>query len=506
MSRLFAPYHALCLLLLWLVTAQVFAAPPRAELLPGADRRDWLLIIEADGERQSSELAITPLLRQFAVGKVTMSRVSAPQQSLTRWQIPLHLLDTSPQQVPALPLGAEQTPSIPFPPRSEAGNLAPAPAISPIELQARVLQQGPLYPGQPFVYQLSLWLPANMEAPNLTEPASDAFTIRRLGNDQWQPPASPGLPGRLTRSWLLQAKEVGRHPLESPRFQGRLPQDDGGSDPLSARAATLFVQIDEPPLQPVASQLTLSQRLDPPTAARAGEPVIRTLTLTLEGGDGNRLNLARLLGSFGLPAGIRARPDGEQQQERYLAKGTLRFEREWRQALTVDEPGDYLLPAIELAWFNTQRGRIEYARLPATPLHIAASTQSPPAQDGPNDESLQWVIWALLLRACWRHGPRWHAFYRLQQALCRADAEQIRARLLAWAHLRWSLPHPRLDVLPCRRDPALAPHFAALERACFATASPAESHPQTWTDFASALCGHETFAIAYGFRQLARIG
>ncbi len=198
-----------------------------------------------------------------------------------------------------------------------------------------------------------------------------------------------------------------------------MPQDDGGSDPLSARAATLFVQIDEPPLQPVASQLTLSQRLDPPTAARAGEPVIRTLTLTLEGGDGSRLNLARLLGSSGLPAGIRVRPDGEQQQERYLAKGTLRFEREWRQALTVDEPGDYLLPAIELAWFNTQRGRIEYARLPATPLHIAASTQSPPAQDGPNDESLLWVIWALLLRACWRHGPRWHAFYRLQQALCR---------------------------------------------------------------------------------------
>ena len=172
----------------------------------------------------------------------------------------------------------------------------------------------------------------------------------------------------------------------------------------------------------------------------------------------------------------------------------------------MDEPGDYLLPAIELAWFNTQRGRIEYARLPATPLHIAAGTQSQPAQDGPNDESLLWVIWALLLRACWRHGPRWHAFYRLQQALCRADTEQIRARLLAWAHLHWSLPHHRLDVLPCRRDPALVPHFAALERACFAAASPAESHPQTWTDFASALCGHETFAIAYGLRQLARIG
>ena len=190
-SRLFTPGHALCLLLLWLMTAQVFAAPPRAELLPGADRRDWLLIIEADGERQSSELAITPLLRQFAVGKVTMSRVSAPQQSLTRWQIPLHLLDTSPQQVPALPLGAEQTPSIPFPPRSEAGNLAPAPAISPIELQARVLRQGPLYPGQPFVYQLSLWLPPTSPSrPAMPSPFAASATIS--GNHR-QAPACPAV-------------------------------------------------------------------------------------------------------------------------------------------------------------------------------------------------------------------------------------------------------------------------------------------------------------------------
>ena len=56
------------------------------------------------------------------------------------------------------------------------GGLSPA--------QARVLQQGPLYPGQPFVYQLSLWLPANMEAPNLGEPITPAFTIRRLGEDR----------------------------------------------------------------------------------------------------------------------------------------------------------------------------------------------------------------------------------------------------------------------------------------------------------------------------------
>ncbi len=261
MNSLFTRCHALCLLLLWLMTAQVL--PPRpGRAAAGADHRDWLLIIEADGERQSSELAITPLLRQFAVGKVTMSRVSTPQQSLTRWQIPCTCWIPARSRCRPCHWGRSRLRPSPF-------RHAAKPATwrqrlpSPHRTAGPGAATGAALPGQPFVYQLSLWLPANMEAPNLTEPTSDAFTIRRLGNDQWQPPASPGLPGRLTRSWLLQAKEVGRHPLESPRFQGRLPQDDGGSDPLSARAATLFVQIDEPPLQPVASQLTLSQRLDP---------------------------------------------------------------------------------------------------------------------------------------------------------------------------------------------------------------------------------------------------
>lgn len=509
MSLLLARCRSFVILLLCLLTNLALAAPPRAELLPGADSRDWLLIIEADGERQSNELAIAPLLRQFAVGKVTMSRVTTPEHSLTRWQIPLHALDTGPGVVPPLSLGPEQTPALPLPERSQAGTLATQPdqAISPIELQARVLHQGPLYPGQPFIYQLSLWLPANMEAPNLTEPASDAFIIRRLGNDQWQAPAGSGLPGRLTRNWLLQAREPGLHPLMSPRFQGRLPQDNGTSDPLSARAATLFVKIDQTPQQPVASLLTLSQQLSPASGAKVGEPVIRTLTLVMEGGDGNRLSLPSLTGPSTLPTGMQARPDGEQQQERFLAKGVLHFERQWRQALTVTAPGDYLLPAITLPWFNTQSGRIEYARLPATPLRIEAADTS--AQDGfigPNHESLYWVVWALLLRAIWQGWPRWHAFYRVQRALQSSDANHARQALLAWASLRWQQRHAHLTGLPCRHDPALARGFAALDRACFATHQAASSDSQSvWQGLAGPLCVYETFAITYGLRRLARL-
>lgn len=493
------------LLLCALLATQVQAAPPRAELLPGANEGDWLLVIEADGQRRNEELSLTPLLRQFAVGRVTMSRVTTEVKSLTRWQIPLHRVAREASQVPSLSLGEEHTPPLPLSasPSSDqdlADSPTEAPRPSPVELQTSVLHQGSLYPGQPFLYQLTLWLPDNMEAPNLSEPVGPGFTIRRLGNDQWESPASPGMPGRLTRKWLLQAKAPGLHPLESPRFQGRMPGQRGASESFSARAATQFVKVDKAPAEPVASSLVLSQQFIPATGAKVGEPIIRILTLVMEGGDGNRVPQ---LAIPPLPAAMQARPDGEQQQERFVAKGALRFERQWRQALTADVAGDYSLPALDLPWFNTQSGQIEHALLPAQTLHFAPAPASPadePAAAG--ERLLYWVLAILLLRALWQHWPRWRAFYRLQSALAQREPDSSRWALLSWADLRWGGSHLHLAHLPCHSDPAIATLLDALDRACFA--SPSTSGDETdWLALGKGLCAFETFAIAYSLRKLA---
>jgi len=189
-------------LLLALASPLCWGLPPRAELLPGADPSDWLLIIEADGERQGSELEISPLLRQFAVGRVTMSRVTTPIQQLTRWQIPLHQSNSSANTVviiAPLKLGNEFTPSLTLPMSEAKTATLPQPATtSPLEMQASLDHQGPIYPGQPVIYRLTLWLPTSMQNPALSELSSAHFTIRRLGSDEWIAPAQAGLPGRLS--------------------------------------------------------------------------------------------------------------------------------------------------------------------------------------------------------------------------------------------------------------------------------------------------------------------
>lgn len=492
--------HLACLMMLALLFTLSVQAAPRAQLLPGESEGSWLLIIEADGNRSGDELDLTPLLRQFAVGRVSISRVDTQISSLTRWQIPLHRVADDANQVPALRLGTEQTPPLPLSSTRLPDPPSPQPRPSPVELSASLQHQGPLYPGQPAIYELNLWLPANLEAPNLSEPVGDGFTIRRLGNDQWASPASPGMPGRLTRKWLLQAKAPGLHPIESPRLQGRLPQSYGASEALSARAATQLIKVDKAPVDPVASRLVLSEQITPPAGARAGEPVIRTLTLVMEGGDGNRLTGPP---SSPLPSGLKMRPDGEQQQERFLATGSLRVEHQWRQALMAEAPGQYQLAAITLPWFNTQTGRIDHARLPPRTLifEARADDASPLV---PGGESLLWVLGALLLRALYQGWPRWRAFWSLQRALARQEPDSARWALLAWGDLRWGGRHSHLASLSGHLDPAMGPLLDALDRACFCDL-PGPTNQLHWSAIARGLCSVETFAIACLLRKLARV-
>lgn len=491
-------------LLLALASPLCWALPPRVEVLPGAAPSDWLLIIEADGERQSSELEITPLLRQFAVGRVTMSRVTTPVQQLTRWQIPLHQSGSPANTevvIAPLKLGNEFTPSLTLPLRlplreAKTASLPQLPTPSPLEMQASLDHQGPLYPGQPVIYRLTLWLPTSMQNPALSELSSAHFTIRRLGSDEWIAPAQAGLPGRLTRSWLVQAKAPGLWHLDSPRLQGQLTLQGGKPQRLSACAAPLEVRVDKAPATPVATRLTVSQRLEPATKGEVGEPLIRILTLTMENGDSSQIQLAPLM-AHQLPGGIQAHPDGEQQQERYR-DGKLLFERQWRQTLVAEQSGEYQLPPIALPWFNTQSGRIEQASLPAITLRFQATTSRQPDQQ-PSQmalrESLWWVVLALALRALWRHGPRWRAFYRLQRALAQHQPDASRKALLQWASLRWQVSYYQLGQLPHAGHNRVGNALDSLERACFAR--PTSGPPIEWCALARTLRADETTGIAH---------
>ena len=137
-----------------------------------------------------------------------------PQQSLTRWQIPCTCwIPARSRCRPATGDGADSV--HPLPPRSEAGNLAPAPAISPSSCRPGCCSRGRSTPASPLsissVYGYRpTWRPQPHRAGQrcLYHSPPRQRSVAATGE--------PRPAGCLTRSWLLQAKEAGRHPLESP--------------------------------------------------------------------------------------------------------------------------------------------------------------------------------------------------------------------------------------------------------------------------------------------------
>ncbi|MFL9593776.1 hypothetical protein ACKC5O_17445 [Aeromonas schubertii] len=434
--------------LLMLLTTGALAAP-RVEVLAGLS--GWTLHIEQEGIAQPDALDVTPLLRHFVVGRITQARLSTPRHELTRWTIPLSLKPHHQGALPPVPplrIGDEQSASLTLPPLDQAA-ARPLQDLF-IEQQASLEGDGRYWVGQPFVYRLTLWLPEEVQSPGLEEPQADGFRVRRLGEDSWTPPATPGGPGRLERRWLLQARKSGASWLEAPRFTATLPLPGGGGVlPLSGRANPVRLLVSDPP-QPAARLLRLSQSLQTPTPLRVGEPLVRTLLLEWEDGE---------LGHLPLPlpelAGLKSQPDGEQFRERYLERGHLLGQRTVRQAITPEHAGEFTLPPVELRWFNTLTEREELARLP--PLHLKVlPARAPVTTSAPTQLDLLLLLMLIpLLRR--RLPPLLHALYL--GATLRGEPDALRQRWCDW--LRRS-GYPRHALPPGLRDAT-----SRLEHACF---------------------------------------
>lgn len=194
----------------------------------------------------------------------------------------------------------------------------------------------------------------------------------------------------------------------------------------------------------------------------AGEPVTRSLSLVAEG-----LTAAQLpelpLGDID---GIKQYPD-QPLLENHRANSGIRGTREQKVALIPGNGGRYLLPPIELPWWNLETGRVEIATLPARELVVQAAPEAPaamPQAAAPDAETAPpsvagepspWYWLSLALACGWglsafywyfaarRRAPAARAAAadstslrrarrKLERACAQNDTAEARAALLAW--------------------------------------------------------------------------
>jgi len=215
------------------------------------------------------------------------------------------------------------------------------------------------------------------------------------------------------------------------------------------------------------SRLTMQQKWSGSLShLRVGDSVSRTIVVAAE------KMQAMLIPPLPLsaPHGVRIYPKGPTVEDEKSVTGVFtQGVRTERASYLFAKPGDYVLPEIEITWWNLATQKLTTSKLQAVNFHVSDATayvsELPPEQETPAAAQTPHNDWrhyisfltklaivpalvAILFRTFRRWGPRLAMRYRalmsrrresepaywqrFKQACYRNDASQSYARLLAW--------------------------------------------------------------------------
>ncbi|WP_027857333.1 BatD family protein [Marinobacterium jannaschii] len=358
----------------------------RSSVSQGESIRFTIDMSDIDGDN----INLNPLQKDFEIlGRSQQSRTVITNGSLQSTnELVLSLLPrrTGVLTIPALEIDGEQTQSH----QIEVTAVAqPAAAEGGLEMSATLSSETPLVQ-QPLIYRMQLKVGRAVFNASLQPPAIAAgkALVESLGE---QEQFKQRINGReitvVEQAWLITPEQSGELEISPASMvaqvrTGRRNRDAFGSSLFSDPYETRRVQIsaDGFSLQVAPIPADYSARYWLPAGSlnlkeqwssdqfRAGEPLTRSITLTVEGLAVNQLPELTLPESDGLKQ-YAANPVTDQGYQ----DGVLRSSLTQEVTLIPGRAGEMTLPAVEIPWWNTRSGRIEVARLPARTLDVAAA-------------------------------------------------------------------------------------------------------------------------------------
>ncbi|WKJ90739.1 BatD family protein [Methylomonas montana] len=248
-------------------------------------------------------------------------------------------------------------------------------------------------PEKPYVQSqvlctLKLFRKVQITQASLSEPEIKDALVEKLGEDSTYATQVKGVDYWVTeRKYAIFPQQSGVFTIaplilnaefvsnqQQRRFNGFFNRPSTESRRIASKAITLNVQAVpagfKGPNWLAAEALQLSETWsDTSLQVKVGEPLTRTLTLSAKGATVGQL--PELLGKTAID-GIKTYPDQPLLKEDKQIDGLTAL-REEKIAFIPSKPGDYTLPALEIAWFNTQTQKTEVASLPSVKIKALAS-------------------------------------------------------------------------------------------------------------------------------------
>lgn len=341
----------------------------------------FVLNVSADDEVDTGKLDTSILLKDFIVGRTSVSRstqiMNFDAVKETRWQVLLAPKQKGQLTIPSFSIDGVSSAEIPLK-VVEAG--AQPEQAKNLFIDAKV-SSDEAYVGQLITYKVKLYLAVELQRGVLNAPVIEGAQIKQIGEDK---DGSEIIDGRryrvIERTYGIIPDLPGQVNIKGATFSGDVlveSQRRGGmfgfneSRPMQAGAPSLSIQVNPAPAsfqgQWLVADLVVLKESFPEDVKEftVGSPITRTITLLASNADENSLpDIVQ-----GLPPELKSYPEKPQRQS-FVRDAQIVSQYSITSAIVPSKVGTFTLPEVKVPWWNPHLKRQEIATLPARTIEV----------------------------------------------------------------------------------------------------------------------------------------
>lgn len=344
------------------------------------------LIITATGDVENSDLDLSALDKDFKRSRTSISRstqsINFKTSKTTTWATQLFPRDTGRFTIPAFTIDGQS---------SQAFDVLVIPVSNAQGAQARQyyvtaeVDKNEVYLQQQIKYTVKIHLAGEIQRGSLQSPELEGAVIKQLGEDSEYQDIINGVRYRIIeRNFAIIPQSSGTYSIDGPIFQGEVLTDSrqGFGFFNRTKAINRTGPRQEIKVKPIPEnfsdhwlpsefvQLNEEWQGDDKNFI-VGEPITRTLTLTAAGLVEEQL--PEITASY--PPQFKTYPD--QASTSTVEKDNILFaQRIENIAVIPNQTGVFVLPEVEVSWFNVLTEQIEIASIPARSINVLPAPNS----------------------------------------------------------------------------------------------------------------------------------
>ncbi|WJG10625.1 BatD family protein [Aliiglaciecola sp. LCG003] len=380
-------------------TAQVSALSARVDKNPVMADESIVLTVTAMGSIEQNAFNADILNDDFVVGRTSVSSqtrvVNFDTTRSTTWTTILIPRTEGVLDIPAFTVGGQSSEPIKI-------RVLPTSAASPAKAREAFIT-AEVDVKQPYVQQLvkytvRIHLAIDLQRGSMAEPVLQNANIRPLGKDRDYTDIVDGQRYRIIeRNYGIIPQSSGQVVIKGPLFEGEVIDKSRDSfsyfnqtKPINRVTPDITLDVKAIPSTVTehwlpSEYVQLNEEWQPDLAEiKAGEPITRTLTLSVLGVAEEQL--PEIIGRY--PPDFKVYPD-QPATTTVVRDGNLVAQRVENIAIIPSKAGNYVLPEVSVAWFNVLTGTTEYATLPARSIVVTPGAAVNPATPSPIPQSNQ---------------------------------------------------------------------------------------------------------------------